>query len=93
MSPFRRRLFQLLGLTAEAAARIPARGDAVEEWLKAQRDQMEDRFGRLPAWYTLDDLLDTYRLHADTGIPLGEHVCEGRVIGDCECLEQPNHPF
>lgn len=23
----------------------------------------------------------------DTGTPLGEHVCEGRVVGDCECLE------
>jgi hypothetical protein len=62
----------------------PRRGDAFEAWLKAQRDACEPT---LPPWTALDDVLDTYRLHADTGTPLGEHVCEGRVVGDCDCLE------
>lgn len=66
---------------------LPARGDAVEQWLRTQRDQFEDRYGRAPAWYTVDAVLDAYRLHADTGTPLTEHVCEGRVVGDCECFE------
>lgn len=35
----------------------------------------------------IDALLDQYQLHADTGTPLGEHVCEGRAVGDCERLE------
>ena len=65
----------------------PRRGDAVEQWLKTQRDEYEVRSS--PQWGALDEVLDTYRLHADTGTPLGEHVCEGRVVGDCECLETP----
>ena len=63
------------------------RGDAFEAWLKAQRDEYEVRSS--PQWAALNEVLDTYRLHADTGTPLGEHVCEGRTVGDCECLEQP----
>ncbi|MBR8638657.1 hypothetical protein KEF29_03420 [Streptomyces tuirus] len=65
----------------------PSRGDAVERWLKAQRDEHRDT-GR-GVWTTLDNLLDRYRLHADMGVPLGGHVCEARVVGDCRCLEQP----
>ena len=68
-------------------AQIPARGDAAEAWLKAQRDAHSDRYGVTPAWFILDDLLDLYRLHADTRTPLGEHICEGRAAGDCQCLE------
>jgi hypothetical protein len=70
-------------VTAGAGAR-PARGDQVETWLKTQRD-LWDRDSAL--WTVLDTALDNYRLHADTGTPLGEHVCEGRMVGDCECLE------
>jgi hypothetical protein len=62
----------------------PRRGDQFEAWLKAQRAEFER--GESP-WPILDYLLDRYRLHADTGTPLGEHVCEGRTVGDCECLE------
>lgn len=64
----------------------PQRGDAFEQWLKAQRDGWGPKS---PPWNVLDDALDLYRLHADTGTPLGEHVCEGRAAGDCDCLEQP----
>ncbi|GHC36782.1 MULTISPECIES: hypothetical protein [Streptomyces rochei group] len=71
---------------AEQAAEQPHRGDAFEAWLKAQRDAC---FGHASSWAAVDGLLDQYRLHADTGTPLGEHVCEGKVVGDCECLEQP----
>lgn len=70
-------------------APLPQRGDVVEQWLKTRRDQHVDSYGRSPAWYTLDDLLDTYRLHADTDIPLGEHACTGQAVGDCDCLETP----
>lgn len=66
---------------------LPARGDDFEQWLKAQRDQYEDRYGYSPAWYTVDAVLDAYRLHADTRTPLDQHVCEGRPAGDCGCLE------
>ena len=71
---------------AEKAAEQPRRGDAFEAWLKAQRDAC---FGHASSWAAVDGLLDQYRLHADTSTPLGEHVCEGQVVGDCECLEQP----
>ena len=62
----------------------PLRGDAVEAWLKAQRDRDSRDTVR---WEVLDDALDAYRLHADTGTPLSEHVCEG---DGCDCLEQPD---
>ena len=52
---------------------LPLRGDHVDAWLRAQRDEY-------PAdsitWDILDDLLDTYRGHADTGTPLDEHAYE-----------------
>lgn len=63
----------------------PRRGDAFEAWLKARRDATTT----WTPWHALDDILDRYRLHADTGTPLDEHVCEGQAVGDCECLEQP----
>ncbi|MFJ5644095.1 hypothetical protein [Streptomyces sp. NPDC093223] len=74
---------QNLRIDVQAVPR-PARGDQFETWLKAQRDEFE-RDGT--PWPVIDYLLDEYRLHADTGTPLSEHVCEGKAIGDCECLE------
>lgn len=62
----------------------PRRGDQFETWLKKQRDLCE---GHAATWSAVDGLLDEYRLHADTGIPLNEHVCEGKIVGDCACLE------
>lgn len=66
-----------------AAPPLPRRGDLVEAWLKAQRDRHTDGFTRDPEWEALDRALDDYRLHADTGTPLGEHVCEGGNCDDC----------
>jgi hypothetical protein len=66
---------------------LPARGDAVEGWLRARRDEHQDTCGRTPEWYALDDALTLYRLHADTRTPLHEHLCDGRVAGNCDCLE------
>lgn len=63
------------------------RGDVFEQWLKAQRDEYHQT--RSPQWLALDEALDTYRLHADTGTPLGGHVCEGRAVCGSECLERP----
>lgn len=80
---------RLAGAPQPETEAVPRRGDAVEQWLKAQRDAAVDY---PEAYQGADGLLDLYRLHADTGTPLGEHVCEGRVVGDCECLEQPQTP-
>ncbi|MGW4250472.1 hypothetical protein [Streptomyces californicus] len=85
-------------LAADAAAGVqpptseahqPRRGDAVDQWLRAQREAAADYPG---AYQATDGLLDLYRLHADMGIPLDGHACEARVIGDCECLEPPAAP-
>ncbi|MGW0920658.1 hypothetical protein ACWD3J_16780 [Streptomyces sp. NPDC002755] len=54
----------------------------MEAWLKAFRDGLGSDTDE---WYAADAALDLYRLHADTGTRLGEHVCEG-----CDCLEQPD---
>lgn len=68
-------------LRREPAASVPARGDAVEAWLKQQRDEYEQSSS--PQWQTLNEILDIYRLHADTRTPLHEHVCEGGNRDDC----------
>lgn len=52
----------------------PQRGDAIEVWLKSWRDRHQRGF---PSWYSLDDVLDDYRIHADTGTPLDQEVSEG----------------
>lgn len=65
----------------------PRRGDAFEQWLKERRDEWAPD-GCQP-WQILDQALEEYRFHAETGTPLGEHVCEGQAVGDGECLEQP----
>lgn len=51
------------------------RGDHFEAWLTARRDEWAPETSR--GWQTLDETLTAYRLHADTGTPLDEHVCEG----------------
>ncbi len=49
----------------------PARGDDIEAWITRKRDE-HSRTGL--AWMAVDDLLESYRLHADTGTPLSEEV-------------------
>ncbi|MFJ2630911.1 hypothetical protein ACIO6U_02965 [Streptomyces sp. NPDC087422] len=51
---------------------LPARGDAVETWLKGQRDEHCDQYGPDPDWYALDAVLNCYRFHADTRTPLDQ---------------------
>jgi hypothetical protein len=63
----------------------PRRGDQVEQWLKAQRNDCPER---TDSWNLLDHVLDTYRLHADTRTPLGQHVCEGGNFDDCAGCHQ-----
>jgi hypothetical protein len=66
-------------------APIPCRGDQFEQWLKTQRDQHREQ---TDDWILVDELLDQYRLHADTGTPLDQHVCEGGSPDDCaSCYE------
>jgi hypothetical protein len=49
----------------------PRRGSDVEAWLKAKRDEMNTEDGDPSVhWFTVDAILDDYRLHADTGTPL-----------------------
>lgn len=63
---------------------LPRRGDAVEAWLKRQRDSIRVQDAYDARWVALlDELLDAYRLHADTGTPLHEHCCEGGNVDDC----------
>jgi hypothetical protein len=72
-------------LIAHQEAQQPRRGDAVETWLKAQRDEYREQ---TDDWFHLDELLDQYRLHADTGTPLDQHVCERGTTDDCEGCHQ-----
>ncbi|MFJ9985347.1 hypothetical protein ACIQUD_15165 [Streptomyces globisporus] len=73
-------------------AHRPRRGDAVDQWLRTYRERYDRNGESSEFWHEFDGLLDLYRLHADMGAPLDGHVCEGLVIGNCECLEQPAAP-
>jgi tetraacyldisaccharide-1-P 4'-kinase len=53
---------------------VARRGTDVEAWIKRHRDNCHIADGRGHDWAVLDDLLDDYRLHADTGVPLGDDV-------------------
>lgn len=73
------------GVEPEPPAIPPRRGDQFEQWLKQQRDQYHEPNDD---WILLNELLDQYRLHADTGTPLDQHVCEGGTADDCAgCYE------
>jgi hypothetical protein len=52
----------------------PRRDDAVAAWLKRWRDQFHSEGITDPRYTVLDDLLDDYREHADTGTSLAETV-------------------
>lgn len=60
---------------------LPQRGDAVETWIKSWRDEYaaakdHHDFGGHDAYWALDQMLDDYRLHADTGMPIDQEVSE-----------------
>ena len=50
----------------------PQRGSDVEAWIERARDAFAHTSDRasIAAWAALDDLLDDYQLHADTGATL-----------------------
>jgi hypothetical protein len=54
----------------------PHRGDAIDQWLKARRDSIHPNAsaGDQAAWWALDDAINDYRDHADTGVPLGQEI-------------------
>lgn len=55
----------------------PRRGDEVERWLLGWRDSLSDlTYAEREAKATIDDMIDDYRLHADTGTPLDTEVPE-----------------
>lgn len=60
-------------------AHIPMRGTDVELWLKRCRDEYPRQHSN-DAWTALDDLLDDYRLRADTGSAMDALV--GGPAGD-----------
>ena len=66
--------------------RQPKRDDEFATWLKRQRDKYEHRryrYGRdFYAFNALDDALDNYRLHADTGTPLDHEISEETMRHD-----------
>lgn len=69
---------------------LPARDDQFATWLKTQRDEYHPT--KALEREVIDDLLELYRLHADTGVPLDEHACEGRcdvcLPGEYDPLQQ-----
>ncbi|MFF4834064.1 hypothetical protein [Streptomyces sp. NPDC001315] len=80
---------ELIRAVGKPRPEVPRRGDPVEAWLKTQRDRYDRDGESSEFWHEFDAALDLYRLHAGTGTPLTQHVCEGQAVGDCECLEQP----
>lgn len=64
----------------------PRRGDEVEAFIKRHRDDWRATSGH----DVLDDLLDAYRLHADTGTPLSVPESE---IGPHGSDEGPPYPI
>jgi hypothetical protein len=52
----------------------PRRGSDVEAWIKWHRDRNPKGSDCSHGWYVLDDLLDSYREHSDTGTPLSAAV-------------------
>lgn len=73
--------------TGDTAAPLPRRDDHVAAWIKAARDQQnpDGTPWDLGRWNVLDDLLEDYRLHADTGTPIDQHACDS---GYC-CADEP----
>jgi hypothetical protein len=57
---------------------VPMRGDAVEKWLKAKRDEWPRPHSSMETqgWDVLDELLDEYRLRADTGLTLTDDIAD-----------------
>lgn len=49
------------------------RGSRVETWIKEWRDAYQ-KDASPTAWFAIDDLLNDYREHADTGTPLSQVV-------------------
>lgn len=60
-------------------APLPRRDDQVATWLKARRHAATNP----TALRIIENLLDDYRLHADTGTPLDQHACETRNCDQC----------
>lgn len=60
---------------------LPSRDDVVAAWLKQERDQALE-LGYESRAAVIDELLDDYRLHADTGTPLLQHACDGPHCAD-----------
>lgn len=58
----------------DAEPHQPKRGNDVEAWVKARRDECDPHGG---AWLALDDMLDDYRLRSDTGADLTTDVIVG----------------
>jgi hypothetical protein len=54
----------------------PMRDDDVARWLKRRRDENKRNgvLAEVCAWVAIDDLLEDYREHADTGTPLDAEV-------------------
>lgn len=65
-------------LTQPKPGFAPQRDDSVAEWLKRSRDKCVKHSQQ---WFDVDQLLDDYRLHADTGTPLEFDVHESDIGG------------
>jgi len=72
-------LLPIVTATVEAIDAEPhraMRGDEVERFIRESRDYWKNTPGDNTQWQVLDDLLDDYRLHADTGTLLHEEVAD-----------------
>lgn len=63
-------------ITPESSPHLPRRGSEVEAYIKAFRDRYIGVKGPLDPWNLLDNLLDDYRLRADTGLTLDRPIEE-----------------
>ena len=58
----------------------PERGDQVDRWLKKWRDSFPQGVqGTSHGWHVVDDILNDYREHADTGTPLDAEIERDRT--------------
>lgn len=57
--------------------------ESIETWLKKWREEYRDPDGqKRNPWYTVDGMLDDFRLHMQTGTPLDQPAADGPHGGD-----------
>lgn len=74
------------GPSQSMTAHQPRRDSDVAAWLRAHRERHDYSAGNgFNAWSAIDEVLDDYRLHSDTGTPLTEPSGTGVPDETCGC--------